>query len=151
MTRISTTLAAILAMAHASSASAQSFTFQSQAEEPSVMVSSTGPDGKTYGAAAVSGAGDTLWADGKKSKYTYKCISMSQPPRDAIFMSHMMCDVTAPDGTFAATFGCNAMSTDEMACVGGLAGKTGTYTGRRGGVTSHGKANKSTGTGAWYP
>jgi hypothetical protein len=151
MTRSSMTVATILASAFASAASAQSFTFQSQAEAPSVVVSSTAPDGKSYGAAAVSGAGDTLWADGKKSKYTYKCISMSQPPRDAIFMSHMMCDVTAPDGTFAATFGCNVMAADEMACVGGLAGKTGSYSGRRGGVTSHGKANKSVGTGQWYP
>jgi hypothetical protein len=66
-------------------------------------------------------------------------------------MAHMMCDVTASDGMFAVTFGCNAMSADEMGCVGGLAGKSGAYSGRRGSVTSHGKGNKSNGTGQWYP
>lgn len=144
-------LAACVAAVSSTAAMAQSFTFQSQAEAPAMVVSSTGPDGKPFGAAAVSGAGETSWADGKKSKYTYKCISMSQPPRDAIYMSHMMCDVTAPDGNFVATFGCNAISADEMGCVGGLRGKSGAYSGRRGNLTSHGKANKSTGTGAWYP
>lgn len=143
-------VAAFIATASTPAVMAQSFTFQSRAEAPAMSVSSTGPDGKTYGAAAVSGAGETSWADGKKSKYNYKCISMSQPPRDSIFMSHMMCDVTAPDGTFAVTFGCNAMSADEMGCVGGITGKSGAYSGRRGNLTSHGKANKSTGTGAWY-
>ena len=108
------------------------------------------PDGRTYGAAAINGSGETTWADGKKSKYTYKCISMSQPPHDAIFMSHMMCDVAASDGTFMVTFGCNNMSADEMGCVGGLAGTSGAYAGRRGNVTSHGKGTASNGTGAWF-
>jgi hypothetical protein len=151
MLRATFAFAALSAVLFASSASAQSFTFQSQADNPAMSVSSTGPDGKPYGASAVAGTGETSWADGKKSKYSYKCISMSQPPRDAIFMAHMMCDVTAPDGTFAVTFGCNAMSADEMGCVGGLSGKSGAYSGRRGSLTSHGKANKSNGTGQWYP
>lgn len=151
MLRATVVFAALSAALFTSAATAQSFTFQSNAEAPAMVVSSVGPDGKTYGAAAIAGSGETSWADGKKSKYNYKCISMSQPPRDAIFMSHMMCDVVAPEGNFAVTFGCNSMSADEMGCVGGLTGKSGSYANRRGSLTSHGKGSKSSGTGQWYP
>lgn len=151
MFRKTLVLAAFSAAFATSAAQAQNFTFQSTAEAPSIVVSTAGPDGKPYGALAFSGVGETSWADGKKSKYSYKCISMSQPPRDAIFMSHMMCDVAASDGKFVVTFGCNAMSADEMGCVGGLAGSSGAYANRRGSLTSHGKGTKSGGTGQWYP
>lgn len=139
---------ALIAFCAASPADAQSFTFSSEGK-PSTVISIPAPDGKTYGAMVASGAGETSWADGKKSKYTYVCVSMSQPPRDSIFQTHMMCDVTAPDGNFAATFGCNNEAADEMGCVGGLAGKSGAFAGKRGGVTSHGKGTKAWGTGQW--
>lgn len=139
---------ALLAIVIAAPAAAQSFTFTSEGK-PSTVITIPAPDGKSYGAVVLSGAGDTNWVDGKKTKYTYTCVSMSQPPNDTIFQSHMMCDVAAPDGTFAATFGCNNMSADEMGCVGGLTGKSGAYAGKRGGVTSHGKGPKAWGTGQW--
>lgn len=139
---------ALLAVATAAPAAAQTFTFQSDGK-PSTTIVIPGPDGKPYGAAVVNGSGATTYADGKKASYTYTCISMSQPPRDSIFQSHMMCDVTTPDGMFAATFGCNNMSADEMGCIGGLTGKSGAYANRRGAVTSHGKGSKSSGTGQW--
>jgi hypothetical protein len=150
MMRTAALLGAILAATTATAASAQSFTFQSTANAPVMAMANKAPDGRTYGAAAINGSGETTYADGRKTKYTYKCISMSQPPHDAIFMSHMMCDVAASDGTFMVTFGCNNMSADEMGCVGGLAGTSGAYAGRRGNVTSHGKGTASNGTGAWF-
>ena len=150
MIRTTALLGAVLAATTATAAQAQTFTFQSTANAPVMAMANKAADGRTYGAAAVTGSGETTWADGKKSKYTYKCINMSQPPHDAIFMSHMMCDVVAPDGNFFVTFGCNNISADEQGCVGGLAGTSGAYAGRRGGVTSHGKGTASSGTGAWY-
>lgn len=150
MMKTAALLGAILAATTATAASAQSFTFQSSGNAPAIAMSNKAPDGRTYGAAAVTGSGETTYADGKKTKYTYKCIQMSQPPHDAIFMSHMMCDVAASDGNFMVTFGCNYMSADEQGCVGGLAGTSGAYAGRRGAVTSHGKGAASSGTGAWY-
>ncbi|MBK6491786.1 MAG: hypothetical protein IPK89_03010 [Sphingomonadales bacterium] len=142
-------LAAIVAATTATAATAQTFTFQSMANSPAMAMSNKAPDGRTYGAAAFSGSGETSWADGKKSKYTFKCITMSQPPHDSIFMSHMMCDVAASDGNFFVTFGCNNMSADEQGCVGGLAGTSGVYAGKSGGLTSHGKGAASNGTGQW--
>jgi hypothetical protein len=139
---------AVAAISLAAPAAAQTFTFQSEGK-PSTTITIPGPEGKPYGAAAFNGSGSTTWADGKKTTYTYTCISMSQPPNNSIFQSHMMCDVVAPDGTFAATFGCNAMAADEMGCVGGLTGKSGAYANKRGGLTSYGKGMKSWGTGQW--
>ncbi len=147
--RTTALLGAILAATSATAASAQTFTFQSTANAPVMAMSNKAPDGRTYGAAAITGSGETTYADGKKAKYTYKCINMSQPPHDAIFMSHMMCDVAATDGNFFVTFGCNNMAADEQGCVGGLAGTSGAYVGRSGGVTSHGKGAASNGTGQW--
>lgn len=112
-------------------------------------MSNKAPDGRTYGAAAFAGSGETTYADGKKTKYTFKCVTMSQPPRDAIFMNHMMCDVAATDGNFFVTMGCNAMGPDEQGCVGGLSGTSGAYAGRNGGLTTHGKGVATTGTGQW--
>ncbi|MBL0001325.1 MAG: hypothetical protein IPO97_10240 [Sphingomonadales bacterium] len=109
-------LAAIVAATTATAATAQTFTFQSMANAPAMAMSNKAPDGRTYGAAAFSGSGETTWADGKKSKYSFKCITMSQPPHNSIFMSHMMCDVAASDGNFFVTFGCNNMSADEQGC-----------------------------------
>lgn len=131
-------------------AAAETFTFMSQADAPAMLITMMGADGKPATAAAFPGSGETTYASGRKTKYSFKCISMTQPPHDRIFMSHMVCDVTVTDGTFSAVFGCNAMSDQENSCVGGLYGKTGAYSGKRGNVASHAKSNKTTGTGQWH-
>jgi hypothetical protein len=146
------TVAAILAVATSSPAFAQSFTFESSGP-PETNVGGTAPDGSAFGGSWLTGSGNTSWADGAKSKYDYKCVAMTQPPRDTIFHSHMICDVMANDGNFAATFGCNPVARDgsTMGCVGGLMGKTGRYAGKRGAVTNFRNGDKSSGTGQWYP
>ena len=132
-------------------AQAESFTYLSQGDTPTVVGGST-PEGVPYGGTYLTGKGATTWADGTKSSYSYKCVSTVQPPRDAIFVAHMACDVTAADGSFSATFGCNPIAgkADQQGCVGGLLGKSGRYAGRRGSLTNHGKGSVSLGTGQWY-
>jgi hypothetical protein len=142
--------AAAMALSTASAARAQSFTYQSQADPPSVTVGATGPDGKPFGGTVLSGTSNGVVSNGTKTKANFKCISMTQPPRDAIFMSHMICDVTSAEGDYTVVFGCNAMGPEENSCVGGLTGKTGTYAGRHGTLTGHSRGSKSTGTGQWY-
>lgn len=144
-------IAAAVTALSTTAAQAESFTYQSQGDAPTV-VGGTTPEGIPFGGSYVTGNGATSWADGTKSKYSYKCVSTVQPPRDAIFMVHMACDVTAADGTFSATFGCNPIAgkADQQGCVGGMLGKSGRYAGRRGSVTNHGKGTVSLGTGQWY-
>ena len=144
-----TAIAALATLCLPGIAAAEPFTYLSQADAPSMLITMIGADGKPAGASAFSGAGETTYASGRKAKYTFKCISMSQPPQDRIFMSHMVCDVMAPDGNFSAVFGCNIVGEQDNSCVGGVYGKTGAYVGKRGTVTSLSKGVKSTGTGQW--
>jgi hypothetical protein len=141
---------AIVALS-STAAQAENFTYLSQGDAPTVVGGMT-PEGMPYGGSYVTGKGTTTWADGSKATYTYKCVATVQPPRDAIFVSHMACDATASDGSFSVAFGCNPIAgkADQQGCVGGLVGKTGRYAGKRGSVTNHGKGSVSLGTGQWY-
>ena len=150
MKRTLVSLASVLAATTVTAASAQTFTFQSQGDPPTTAIVTKGPDGRTYSAMAFGGKGDTTWADGKKSAYTYKCVGMSQPTNDAIFMMHVTCEARAADGVYVVNFGCNNLAADELSCVGGLYGTGGAYVGRRGTITSHGKGQNTMGTGQWY-
>jgi hypothetical protein len=151
MKRIAALFSAALISIAASDASAQTFTYQSQGDPPTT-VGTTAPNGTPITGSYLTGNGATAWADGKKSKYSYKCVSTTQPPNNTIFMAHMICDVAAVDGNFTATFGCNPMDTagTEVSCIGGLYGKTGRYSGHRGTLTNHRKGETSGGTGEWY-
>lgn len=149
MTKI--VIAAICAASFAlTAASAETFTFKSSNGDETV-VGGVGADGVRFGGAYWTGSGVSTSQAGKKVKYTYKCVSMSQPPRDSIFMSHSACNVAAEDGNFSAVMGCNILNaeTREASCVGGMYGETGAYEGRRGSMTNHGKDGKSSGTGQW--
>ena len=142
---------AAIAIATTAGAHAQMFTFESTNDEMT-EVGAVGPDGTPFGGSYWTGNGETTWADGKKSKYSYKCVSVSQPPRDSTFHMLGSCDVTAPDGTFSVATGCNWLDAERSGagCVGGLVGKTGAYEGRRGAITNHASDGKSKGTGQWY-
>lgn len=131
-------------------ASAQSFTFSSVSDETTNLGATT-PAG-TVGGAYWTGTTTAAYADGTETVSSFTCVSMTQPPRDAIFMMHGVCDLTAEDGTFTSYMGCNVLSEDpmEMGCVGGLTGKTGAYEGRGGSFTLHAKGETSAGTGQWY-
>jgi hypothetical protein len=144
-------IAGALAALLGTAAQAQSFTYLSQGDAPTIIGGTT-PEGIPFGGSYVTGNGTTSWADGTKSKYSYKCVATIQPPRDAIFTSHQACDVTTPEGNFSASFGCNPIAgkADQQGCVGGILGKSGRFAGKRGSVTNHGKGTVSIGTGQWY-
>lgn len=65
-------------------AQAQSLTFQS-VEKTSDVVGGARTDGTTFGGQATTGTVETVWADGKKSSGTYKCMGVSMPPNDSIY------------------------------------------------------------------
>lgn len=150
MNTLIATMAVALAMTAAHGACAQMFTYESQSDAPTT-VGGVGPDGTPFGGAYWTGKSNATFADGRKTTSTTKCISMSQPPRDSIFMTHGACDIVSNDGTFSAMIGCNFVDKagTEMSCVGALIGKTGAYAGRRGTLTLHGKGASAKGTGQW--
>jgi hypothetical protein len=151
MKRRAALIVGALAIFAASDSSAQTFTYQSQGDPPT-NVGMVGPNGSPVMGSYLTGNGATTWADGATSKYTYKCVSTTQPPNNTIYMMHMICDAVAADGTFSVTFGCNMLDAKapEVACVGGLYGKTGRYANRRGTITNYRKGDVSSGTGQWH-
>jgi hypothetical protein len=151
MKRTAALIASALVTVTASGVSAQTFTYQSQGDPPT-SVGMVAPNGSAVMGSYMTGSGATTWADGAKSTYTYKCISTTQPPNNTIYTMHMICDAAAADGNFSVTFGCNLIDAKapEVACVGGLYGKSGRYAGRRGTITNHRKGDVSGGTGQWH-
>lgn len=136
-----------------SAANAQMITFTTKDDAGRKEVGTTSPEGVPVMGAYWTGGADTVWAGGKKSKEKYACVSTTQPPRDAIFAAHLICDSTGPDGTFSSTWGCNPLNKEgtEVGCVGGLLGKTGKYQGKRGSASFQGKADGTgKGAGQWY-
>lgn len=150
MKYISAIVIASAVLVVASPAQAQSFTFQSTANAPTV-VGGPMPNGGFAGGASWTGSSSVTWADGKKTSDNYTCISTSQPPNGKIFDSHVICDSTGPTGKFTSIWGCNFTSADRTAtgCVGGLVGHSGMFAGKRGGITFNGRNGAGTGTGQW--
>lgn len=146
-TRIYVVIAAA-ALANSSLVSAQSFTWTSTAAPPSTTVGGVAPDGRPFGAQVTASTAEGIF-EGKVVKTSSKCISMTQPANAQIFNVHMMCDTTAPDGTYTSYWGCTIMGPTEQSCIGGMLGLTGAYTKRSGNMTGHIKGNKATGTGQW--
>lgn len=134
-------------------ANAQMLTFTTKDDEGRKELGTTSPEGVPVMGAYWTGAASSTWADGKKTKETYSCVSTTQPPRDAVFAVHLICDSVGPDGAFTSTWGCNPLNAGgtEMGCVGGFYGKSGSYAGKRGSATFHGKADGAgKGAGQWY-
>ena len=140
-----------LALAVPAAAMAQSFTFKSTSNAQT-MLGGDGKNGVPYSGAHWTGSSTGVMSDGKKTNTTFKCVMMTQPPKDSLFETHMLCDITASDGTYSATMGCQFVnpSAQEVSCIGGLYGTGGIYAGRRGSITNHAKGSASTGTGQWF-
>lgn len=147
--RAISTIGLVLALA-AGSAQAQTFTFSSAANTPTT-VGTMGPDGVPIAGSHWTGTTTTTWADGKKTSDTYACISTTQPPNDAIFDMHAICDATGAAGDYTSVWGCNFQDKErtQIGCVGGLYGKTGMFAKKGGGITYMGKVAAGTGTGQW--
>lgn len=142
-------LAAAALSLSATAAQAETFTFQAT-QTKAVQTGASGAGGAVAGVMS-TGTQNITMADGKKVTETYTCIGSTTPPRDSVFQFNTVCDATGPNGDNTSYWGCNfiAPERNEIACVGGLIGKTGSYKGRRGTVTFHGVGGSGPGTGQW--
>lgn len=143
--------ALVFALAVPATAMAQSFTFKSTSNAQN-MLGGDGKNGVPYSGGHWTGSSTGVMSDGTKTNTTFKCVMMTQPPRDSLFETHMLCDIVASNGTYSATMGCQFVnpSAQEVSCIGGLYGTGGIYAGRRGSITNHAKGSASTGTGQWF-
>lgn len=138
------------AAASTSAVQAQSLTFQS-VEGTSDAVGGARTDGTTFGGQTTTGTVATVWADGKKSSGTYKCMGVSMPPNDSIYNFRTVCNTESAEGASSTVWGCTSpdKETMEVHCTGWAFGKTGVYAGRRGTMTFLGMKGKGIGTGTW--
>ena len=144
-------LAAAALGLNATAAQAQTVTFQTT-QTSVVNTGAPVPGGAPIAGVYQTGTQVITSADGKKVTETFTCIGTTQPPRDAVFQFSSVCDSTGPNGDTSSVWGCNfvSMERNEISCVGGVIGKTGAYTGRRGTMTYHGVNGSGSGTGQWY-
>lgn len=145
------TLAIATSLMSFSAANAQTFTYVSKTGDTKI-IGGVGPSGTDYVGSHWTAKSTAKNADGSTTKSSSECVSMTQPPKGHIFDSHAACEVTSSTGTFSVVFGYTFLNLEasEMTCVGGMSGKTGEYTGKRGNVTLHSKDGSSTGTGQWF-
>lgn len=141
---------ALVFLTSASVVSAQSFTYVSTSSAPSTNVGGTGPDGRTFGAAAWSGTSE-LMMDGKKMMSNFTCVAMTQPNNAKIFDQHMICNGNDAGGAWTSTWGCAGAQATGMSCWGQLQGLTGSYAKRIGVIAGSGKGATQTGSGHWNP
>lgn len=140
---------AIAAISFCDNASAQTFTSTSTISAPMASVGGVRDDGTAYGAMVTTNAGETI-TEGKMTKSTGTCIRMSQPPRDAIFDFHVMCNSSDAMGTWTTSLGCSDLGSNMRSCVGNMRGLTGVYAKRKGNIATYGKGQSSSATGQWF-
>ena len=129
-------------------ATAQTFSFTTESDEPTMVGAST--DAVSVGGQYWTGSTSTTFADGSTAASTSTCIAMQQPP-NGMFAMHGVCDGTGETGTYTSYMGCNPLNEDgsEMGCVGGLIGTSGDVEGRTGSFSMHIKDGAGTGAGLW--
>jgi hypothetical protein len=144
-------LAAAALSLSATAAQAQTFTYTTT-QTKVVNTGTPVPGGAPIAGTYQTGTQVVTTADGKKVTESFTCIGTTQPPRDSVFQFSSVCDSTGPNGDTSSVWGCNSVSTErnEISCVGGVIGKTGSYAGRRGTMTFHGVGGSGSGTGQWY-
>lgn len=147
--------ASAISFLFATSAMAQSFTYDVVWQPVESIGGMTGPGGERGGGGAVAdGAYTTTYADGSVEKGSVRCVGMQQPD-NSLFAIHMSCTAKDSSGTASLLYGCNYLGQPgpetPLGCVGGLQGKTGDTAGRRGSLTMEWySATQSRGTGQWY-
>lgn len=141
--------AATAAISFCDNASAQSFTSTTTISAPMASVGGVRDDGTAYGAMATTNTGETT-TEGKTTKATGTCIRMSQPPRDAIFDFHVMCNNEDAMGTWTISLGCSDLGSNIRSCVGNMRGLTGAYAKRKGNIATYGEGQTSTAAGQWF-
>lgn len=152
LTGIAVALAMIGANAPAFAQSGDvTFTFNSTSNAPTAL-GGNGKNGVPYSGMHWTGNSTGKTSTGQTTKTSFACVMMTQPPRDSLFETHMLCDITASDGGYSATLGCQFINPakQEASCIGGLYGTSGAYAGKRGVITNHAKGSSSTGTGQWF-
>lgn len=146
--------AAAASILFSGTAMGQGFTYDVTWEPVETIGGMTGADGPQYGGGVVKGTYNTVFSDGSKVSGTVKCVGMDQPD-GGIFAIHLACTTSDSTGTGSLIYGCNYLGErgpeTALGCVGGIEGKEGDSTGRRGGLTMEWySATKSRGTGQWY-
>jgi hypothetical protein len=138
------------AVTSADIASAQSFTFVATPKSTD-GVGGARPDGTTFGGQMTTGTSEVIWADGKKTSNTYKCMGVTMPPNDSIYSFRMVCDSEGAEGSSSTVWGCTAPTKEnnQILCTGWAFGKSGIYAGKRGTSTFVGANGKGSGTGNW--
>lgn len=143
------------ALLFGSSAFAQSFTYDVVWEPVDFVGGMTGPDGEpTGGAGIVSGTYTTKFDNGTTQKGSVRCIGQDQPD-NGLFDLHFSCATKDPSGTASLIYGCNYLGKPgpetPLGCVGGIEGKTGEASKRRGSLTMEWYSDTNArGTGQWY-
>jgi len=133
---------------------AQNFTYEVVWEPVEFVGGMDTPDGPQGGAGIVNGSYTTTYADGSVEKGKARCIGMDQPD-NGLFALHFSCTTNDPSGMASLVYGCNYLGKPgpetPLGCVGGIQGKTGEATGRRGSLTMEWYSEtQARGTGQWY-
>lgn len=136
------------------SAIAQSFTYDVLWEPVESIGGMTGADGPQGGGGVVNGSYTTKYADGSVQRGSVRCVGMDQPD-NGMFDIHLSCTAKDSDSSASLIYGCNFLGKrgpeTPLGCVGGIEGKTGGETGRRGSLTMEWYSDtQSRGTGQWY-
>jgi hypothetical protein len=134
----------------ASPALAQTVTFESH-DTQVVTAGGARTDGTTFGGRYATGTAELVWADGKKTSETYKCMGVTMPPNDSTYNARTVCENSGAAGSSSVIWGCTSpdKTTGETFCTGWAFGKSGMYAGRRGTMTFRGLGEKGSGTGQW--
>ncbi len=154
MKRLTVAMASAALVLGATTANAQSFTYDITWNPVESVGGMMSPDGPRGGGGIVEGSYTTAYSDGTTSTGTVKCVGLQQP-EGGLFAIHMSCSINDENGNSSAVYGCNYLGKPgpdtALGCVGGLQGKDGESAGRNGSLTMHWySASKSTGTGQWY-
>jgi len=130
---------------------ADNFTFTTKSGEPTI-VGGNASAGNDYTGMHLDGTFENIRSTGQKTRGTFTCVAMTQPPNGKLFDMHMLCDATDNTGKYSVTMGCTIIdiATGHYSCIGGLYGKSGAYAGRRGTLTNYSLNGQATGTGQWY-
>ena len=149
------TVASAALVLGASTANAQSFTYDVTWEPVDGVGGMMGPDGYQGFGGVVNGTYTTSFSDGTESSGTVKCVGMDQPD-NGLFDIHMSCSISDANGsTSSSVYGCNYLGEPgpdtALGCVGGIQAREGEAAGMNGGLTMHWYSEtKASGTGQWY-
>lgn len=139
----------LLAFAASAYAEPEAFTFNSQFDTE-VSVGTEMPEGHSLSALAGKGTAEITGLAGKPIIASAACVAWSEPP-ESEFDIRYICDYDSGAGDWTQIASCDVTPTESQGanCWGKLVGKSGTYSGRTGSMTTYIINNGATGIGYW--